>query len=416
MLFKAIERVRGGCEVKIAVCDFLVKVNRLMHELETEDYEQVRLLFRALQWNLITQAVIEGTSPGRIYVDRVVEPQTAFMCSVEGYYLAGYDGNEAFNTSLNKLILEGLFAGDTVRRDETDVAIGFHPDSWKEKMPVIFRRRNPLVTTRRHYVCKAKPDAWQEQVPEGFQIRRLDDELFRIPGVQIPEHVTEWMTTNWGSIEAFMERGFGFCTLHGKRVVSWSIADCVSSDACEIGIHTADDYRRRGLATLTATAAVDYALSNGLKQVGWHCDENNLGSIGVAEKAGFKLERKYVQYYACANEAHHLEETAAAHFRAKRYREAIGAYARFFATPPDKLPPWLREILPQELGVHYFRVAFAHAALGEETSALNYLEQAVDHGWLHMDFLMRCQEFASLHETPQWDRILSKIQSKLGDR
>jgi RimJ/RimL family protein N-acetyltransferase len=283
-------------------------------------------------------------------------------------------------------------------------------------MPVVFQGRSPLVTARRHYVCTAKTDAWHERIPEGFQIHRLDDELLRTPGVEIPKHVTEWMTTNWGSIEAFMARGFGFCTLHGQRVISWSIADCVSGDACEIGIHTADDYRRRGLATLTATAAVDYALSNGLKQVGWHCDENNLGSIGVAEKAGFKLERKYVQYYACANEAHHLEETAAAHFRAKRYREAIGSYEQFFATPPAKLPPWLREILPQELGVHYFRVAFAHAALGEEANALKYLERAVDHGWLHMGFLIGCQEFARLHGTPQWNQILNKMKTKLSDQ
>jgi len=33
------------------------------------------------------KAVIEGTSPGRIYTDHVTDPKTAFMCTVEGYYL-----------------------------------------------------------------------------------------------------------------------------------------------------------------------------------------------------------------------------------------------------------------------------------------------------------------------------------------
>jgi len=388
----------------------------MIHELKKRDCEKVRPLFKGLEWNLITSAVIEGTSPGRVYADRVEDPRTAFMCTAEGYYLAGYDNNDEFNTSLNKLIFERIFAGDTVRKDETDVAIGFHPDSWKDKMLIIFQGRIPLTTARRHYVyTELKVDHWRGHVPKGFQVQRIDEKLLRTPHLEIPEHVTDWMKTNWGSISNFMKKGFGFCTLHGKRIVSWSIADCVSGNACEIGIHTREDYRRQGLATLTAVAAVDYSLSSGFRQVGWHCDEYNLGSIGVAEKVGFTLERKYIQYYACSNEAHHLEETAQAHFRAKRYKEAIESYEKFFATPPEELPKWLREILPQELGTHYFRVALAKASIGESDDALKYLEKAVDNGWLHMDFLKGRKEFESMRGKPKWSYILEKIQKKLGE-
>ena len=154
-------------------------------------------------------------------------------------------------------------------------------------------------------------------------------------------------------------------------------------------------------------------LCQAASEVGWHCDEYNIGSIGVAERVGFELERKYIQYYACVNEAHHLEETAQAHFRAKRYKEAIESYEKFFATPLEELPKWLREILPQELGTHYFRVAYAKAAIGEDNGALKYLEKAVDNGWLYMDFLMSCEEFQSMHGTADWNRILEKIQKKL---
>jgi RimJ/RimL family protein N-acetyltransferase len=372
----------------------------MIHELKKRDYQKVLPLFKELDWNLITSAVIEGTSPGRVYVDLVEDPRTAFMCTAEGYYLAGNDNNDEFNTSLNKLIFNEIFAGDTVRKDETDVAIGFHPNSWVDKMPTIFQGRIPLTTARRHYICtKLEADNWKDHVPEGFQVK-------------LPEHVTGWMKTNWGSISSFMKKGFGFCALHDKRIVSWSIADCISGNACEIGIHTREDYRRQGLATLTAKAAVDYSLSSGSRQVGWHCDEYNLGSIGVAEKAGFKLERRYVQYYACPNEAHHLEETAQNHFRAKRYKEAIESYEKFFATSPEELPKWLYEILPQELGTHYFRVAYAKAAIGEDTGALKYLEKAVDNGWLYMGFLMSCKEFESIHGTSAWNRILQKIREK----
>lgn len=387
----------------------------MINELKSRDYEKVRPLFKELEWNLITSAVIEKTSPGRIYVDHLKHPRTSFMCTVEGYYLAGYGHNDTFNASLNKLIFEQLFAGDTVRKDETDVAIGFYPDSWKDKMPIIFQGRVPLTTARRHYVCtELKADHWENKVPNGFRVQKIDEHLLQKLRLEIPEHLTDWMKTNWGSIDSFLRKGFAFCMLCDKQIVSWSVADCISGDACEIGIHTHEDHRRKGLATITAAATVDYALSSGFQYVGWHCDEYNLGSIGVAEKVGFKLERKYIQYYACANKAHHLEETAQAHFRAKRYKEAIESYEEFFAITPEELPSWLREVLPQELGTHYFRVAYAKAAIGEDEGALYYLEKAVDNGWLYVDFLMSCKEFERMQGTTAWNKILKKLIARKG--
>jgi len=385
----------------------------MIHELKKRDYQKVLPLFRELDWNLITNAVIEGTSPGRVYVDRVEDPRTAFMCTAEGYYLTGNDNSNEFNTCLNKLIFNKIFAGDTVRKDETDIAIGFHPNSWIYKMPTIFRGRIPLTTARRHYICtKLEADNWKDHVPEGFQVNRIDEALLRMPQLELPEHVTSWMKTNWGSISSFMKKGFGFCTLHEKNVVSWSLADCVSGNSCEIGIQTREDYRRQGLAALTVAAAVDFALSNRFRYVGWHCDEYNLPSIKTAERVGFKLERKYIQCYACSNEAHHLEETAQTHFRAGRYREAVESYEEFLKTPQEQLPNWLREALPQELGVHYFRVASAKAFIGDGSGAMEYLEKAIDNGWLCIDFLKGRKEFENMHGTPEWDRILKKIHER----
>lgn len=81
-------------------------------------------------------------------------------------------------------------------------------------------------------------------------------------------------------------------------------------------------------------------------------------------------------------------------------------------TPQEELPECLLEILPQELGVHYFRVALAKASIGENNSALRYLEKAIDNGWLYTDFLKSCKEFESMHGTSAWNRILERIQKK----
>ena len=91
------------------------------------------------------------------------------------------------------------------------------------------------------------------------------------------------------------------------QIVSWSVADCRSGDACEIGLHTAESYRRRGLAANTAAANVEYALSHGFSLAGWQCSEDNLGSIGTAEKVGFELERNYAMTYVALRQEANVE-------------------------------------------------------------------------------------------------------------
>ena len=275
---------------------------RMIYELAQADYERVRPLFRALQFHLTSAAVLDGNCPGRVFVDDPAGPRTAFMFSPEGCYLAGSPENDAFNSGLNEAIFARGILGQEVR------ALFFvcHPESWHRQLAVVLDPRMPIEMLRRHYVCRELQYDWRATVPSGFAVQRIEEALLTRPRLSIPEHVRGWMANNWGSTADFLHRGFGFATIHDEEVVSWSLADCVSGDACEIGIHTLPAFRRRGLAAVTAAAAVDYALSHGFSMVGWHCPEDNLGSISTAEKVGFEKERDYTSTYAFLDQAVHL--------------------------------------------------------------------------------------------------------------
>ena len=71
-----------------------------MLQLSSHEFEVVRPLFYDLKEHLIIQAVIDGSSPGKIYVDDNVNPTAAFLCSVEGYFLVGDPNNKTFVTDL----------------------------------------------------------------------------------------------------------------------------------------------------------------------------------------------------------------------------------------------------------------------------------------------------------------------------
>ena len=375
----------------------------MIYELAKNDYEKVRSIFTELQaYNLIIAAVIEGTSPGRIYVDDVSKPKTAFMCSVEGYYLAGYEGNATFNSGLRKLIAETIFAGDTVREGEWELDLRFLPGTWEARLEAILEGldRPPIKFDRRHYVCRESKVDWKAQIPAGFSIQRVDEKLLTRPELTMPDHLINWMKINWGSIEDFMQKGFGFCTLHGEKVVCWCMADCVSGDACEVGIRTHPDYRRRGLATLTVAATVDYCLTHGFASVGWHCDKDNLGSVGVAEKAGFEKERDYVGYSYMFDKVDHLAVTGYYAFIAKQYREAAECYEKVFAMGDDH-PHY-----------HYHLAARAWAALGDNETAFRYLHQAVDEGLTDVNVIKNTKEFNPLHGTQAWQDLLARLERK----
>jgi RimJ/RimL family protein N-acetyltransferase len=382
----------------------------MIYQLAKSEFENVQNLFKELDFNLIIKAVIEKTSPGRIYVDNVINPRTAFLCSAEGYYLTGNWNNRGFNNSLNEMIVEKIFAGDTVRKDESEISLCFHPDIWKEKLYTVFQGRIPIKTIRRHYLCtKLEVADWKDQIPNGFSVHRVDEQILSRSDLEIPNHLTNWLEINWGSTSKYLESGFGFCMLHDKRIVSWSIADCTSGDACEIGIHTSSDYRRRGLATLTAAAAVEYYLSHGFNVVGWHCDETNLGSRGVAEKVGFELERKYTQYYVCFNEIHHIAALALTHFNAKRYNEATKYLEHLFSVRRDDMPSWMLK----EMHSYYHLAARVKAAIGDDEKAIKYLEKAIEKGWTNLDSTMSYKEFNRLIKSKAWQKVILKLEKKL---
>jgi RimJ/RimL family protein N-acetyltransferase len=266
----------------------------MISELRPPDYERVRPLLQPLRYHLTSAAVLNGNSPGRVLVDDPGRPRSAFVLSPEGCYLVGAPHNGPFNRSLNEAIVRERALGDDVRV----LFLVTHPEGWRRRLSAILDPLPIVEERRRHYVCRTLRRDVPASPPEGYVVRRIDRSLLEDAGVTVPSHVMGWMENNWGSIEHFLERGFGFAAVHGREVASWSLADCVSGDGCEIGIRTAPVHRRRGLAAVTAAAAVEHALSRGFAMVGWHCPEDNLGSIRTAQKVGFRRERDYVAHYA----------------------------------------------------------------------------------------------------------------------
>ncbi len=274
----------------------------MLVELPPAQYTCLHGLVNTLaEFNLILDAVIADTTPAWVAVDHAEQPDAALLFTSEGAFLIGNADNQAFVEDVRTFFYRaetepGYWRGGPM------ISLSLGSPAWVDRLTEIFPRRQPTPYARQHYLCTERrvPD-WRQRIPPGFIVESIGPGVR--PTLELPEHVISWIANNWGSPEEFARNGgFAFGTLHENRVVSWSVADAVAGRRCEIGIHTLPDYRQRGLATLTTLATVDYALANGLNEVGWHCNADNLGSIGTALNAGFKKERDYVAYWYAIHE------------------------------------------------------------------------------------------------------------------
>jgi len=261
----------------------------VIHRLDPALYERVRSLFRPLRFHLASAAVLDGVCPGRVFVDDLESPRAAFMVSSEGCYLAGDPRIDGFNRGF----IEALGAGELFRGDVGLLFLVVHPEGWGDQVASLLAPHVFQTTQRYHYVCRSVRHEWRTALLEGCCAKPIDQALLEERLEALPDHVLGWMRGNWGSAEAFHRNGFGTLMTCGGDIVSWSLADCASGRACEIGIRTLPSHRRRGLAAATASANVELALSLGFEVVGWHCPQENVGSIRTAEKVGFELERAY---------------------------------------------------------------------------------------------------------------------------
>jgi GNAT superfamily N-acetyltransferase len=384
-------------------------------ELRADQYERARALYQGMEHSLSIHALIEGSSPGRLFVDDAEQPRTALALTVEGYLLVGEDGNPAINEGLRRLFEEQIFSGKVFVGADWCMVLAVDPDSWEARLPEIMPTHPADKLPRYLYLCKEVKLDWRNQVPEGYSVRRIDRALVEDPDLAFTDAIEEWVPLGqgWGSMDNFLEKGVGFCVVHGNEIVSRCMADCRAGDRADhhaadradrhtgdridVGIITDPAHRRLGLASIVTAATADYCLSHGFSAVGWHCDYDNVGSWKAAEKAGFERASEYFCYYYIYELADQLSQLGWSCFKRGEYHKTAEFYEQVFA---------LRDEHPN---YYYNCAAEAWGALGNREMALKYLKLAAEKGWAAFEHTRQVERLHLLHGTPEWEEVLAQI-------
>jgi RimJ/RimL family protein N-acetyltransferase len=361
--------------------------------LSGKDYENTRTLFRGFDYQVVVRAVIERTAPGKIWVDDSQNPSVGFMATPEGWFLAGNTSNDKFNAGLRQLIHDMILKGEFYSpvNPEFLKELFFHIDSesWKKRFAEIFDLRKPLPVDRIHFTCSNVRLDWKEKITEGYEIVNVDSN-FDASMFDFPEDIKE---RTEHALDEQKVRGFGMCLVHNGKVVVWIHADCSSGDECEIGIVTTEEYRLQGLGSAMAAAAVERCLSLGFSTVGWHCEDHNYGSIGVANKVGFVKERDYKFYFCMFDEAVHFAESGMRYFYDGEHEQAVEDFEN--AIKIGEVPVWA-----------YLLSARSNGVKGNTARAKKYLIRAKEEGWTNWEPIVGSVELQNLFSAYEWEEIL----------
>ncbi|MCP5101388.1 MAG: GNAT family N-acetyltransferase [Chloroflexi bacterium] len=246
-----------------------------MQELNSNQFHLVTSLFNNIDHNIaVVYSVIEGNSPGRVFVDRIDTPTTAYVIFTGAFHYIGGDvNNDTFNRAMISYIFEQFLPGE----EEQEIILFAFSDAWREKLDILLQAHGAITIERKVFnfnPTKFQAHAnWREQVPDGFNIKQIDANLAQKHAEFKPV------------VDANTKR-FGVCILKGDEIAAVCTAVCVGGGEAEIDIHTEEKYQRRGLATIAACAFIEETLSRNLTP-NWACWPEREASYALALKLGF---------------------------------------------------------------------------------------------------------------------------------
>jgi RimJ/RimL family protein N-acetyltransferase len=368
-----------------------------MFELDAADFYKVRPLFETLMaYQMFCAGVLAGLYPGRVFVDDSRNPERGLVVK-DGvwWFLAGDPYNATFNNALNAAFFDRTISGE---KDWGGMLV-CHPADWDTQLPALYAPHIPITTKRLHYTCRQMRVDWRAQIPDGFELRFVDQSLVE-DGVEVHGAAATVLQLRRDTPEPD-HKAVGFVALHDRKIVASSVIDCIVNQGGDIGLYTDGAFRRRGLAYLTAAAVIEYALAHGVKVVHWDCESFNTGSIRTAEKLGLQFDHAHTMYRLILNPVLHEVNRAWSHLDA-------GDYTQTMAVCQGQIKAGSAPAHPH----FYYVLARCYNETGKPDEVIHTLELAAQAGWDSVDEMQA--DFPALANHPAWPGLVGQIHKNAG--
>jgi GNAT superfamily N-acetyltransferase len=365
--------------------------------MEPAQYARVRSLFSKDKTpSLYCEGILSGKYSGKVIVDDLMQPRSGLIIKDAWYHLLGEPDNEAFNQALKREMVEKKLIG-------ADTRVLFFVDpspAWLQVLAGLVEDRQPVPMPRCLYVATPAHALPVPALPDGFELHFIDESLVDKVASEIPGDAQKVLDSRR---DADVPDGMamGFVAVNGRAITAWSVIDFIVEDVGEIRLVTEADYRRRGLALATSAATIAYGLAHGLRQIDWNVAAANIPSVRAAQKLGLQLLHEPMEYIIIFSEISYLINLAWSHLDAQRFAQVHIVTEQMVASDKEMLVQY-----------GHFLTAAAWAGLRDRAKAIAHLNKAIESGFHDLSSLENNRPLAILHDSPEWEQIITHIQSQ----
>ncbi|MFM9280257.1 GNAT family N-acetyltransferase [Paenibacillus jiagnxiensis] len=261
---------------------------KAVHALPTERYPKARPIFDGYDHQLIVSSVIDGNTRGEIYVDDIEDPKTGIIYGIGFEVLCSGDPRDAsFHREIANLFVHKLIPNARTY-GMPGINVYFPSESWKRALQWALSDRLELMTVRkRFYTFDPANRSPRKEIQTQSGLKQIDESLLNDDLLNNRDALLQWIRLSWRSIGDFARKGIGYCIVEDGTIASWCLSVFASGNQLEFALFTDEAFRNKGYAKMVSAACVEYCLENGRLPL-WVCDDDNLSSIRVAEKIGFR--------------------------------------------------------------------------------------------------------------------------------
>lgn len=212
-------------------------------------FEEVQKLFNSNNKKFVFESIIEGNTPGEIYVNSLEEPEL-YVIFDGGNFVLYIGGESAAQEEYKKCVsyIRGNILTESLKEEFHEwILISFTSDIWKNEL---LQGLNGLrIEKDKRVLYRYDIDKIDDRKIASLscEIKPIDEEILKNDNLENIEDLKEEINGMWGDLQGFIENGFGYCALDGEKLISWCTGEFFSKDYCGIGIFTVEEERKKGI-------------------------------------------------------------------------------------------------------------------------------------------------------------------------
>jgi len=367
----------------------------MMQLLRCDDFSNVREYLSSFKHHTVIRTILDGTTSGKMYVDNLVSPKIIFIQFRHRAFILG-DHNAIEDKVIEHFFSTVVFE-NCAASEVSLVRVTTENQNWLDFLLTSLSHYHPIQFVYQIYKTQLTSLRQDFPVPEGFIVRKVNQRLLSENFGGKAELIDE-MCSERESVDAFLEKSFGFVAFQGDTFAGWCLSEYNHNDRCEVGIATMPPYQKRGLAKAMTGQFMNLARNKGYTTILWHCYKSNTPSSRTALSAGFKLvdEHQVVNIYVDPSVGLAVHGNVA--FEKGDYEKALSFYQQALSMPDQKT--WMA-----------WNAACAAANQNNDALVFQYLNFAVDIGFNDKNHLIESEHLSMYHVDPRWDKILKRISN-----